>query len=125
MKRPGGYRVVFARPKGFAYSVLGRVARPEGFAYGVLGGNGSTHTPHRCPPAEAAHPFGRADPLKEGVRLQLPWWATRSKGFAYSVLGGNGFTYTQNRCPPAEAAHPFGRAARRGHFITSPVNPSQ
>ena len=42
-----------------AYSILGKVVRPEGFAYSVLGGNDSTSTPHHCPPAEAAHPFGR------------------------------------------------------------------
>ena len=32
------------------------VARPKGFAYSVLGGNCPTSALHRCPPAEAAHP---------------------------------------------------------------------
>ena len=52
----------------------------EGVRLQPSGGNGFIHTPHRCPPTEAAHLFGRATwqgkrPLP-GLAALLAGWAT-------------------------------------------------
>ena len=66
----------------------------EGVRLQPSGGNGFIHTPHRCPPTEAAHPFGRATKImKTQQRFGLMSGYSTAQSMACKLRSTNaGFT---------------------------------